>query len=149
MSADNPSVIVAGAGQNPARNAAVAGGIPMDVPCISINKVCLSGLNAIAMADQLIRAGEHEIVVAGGMESMSQAPHLLKNLRTGTRYGTAPLLDSLAHDGLDDYFTGLAMGVFTDAGNATLGIGRVEQDEYSARSQQLAAAASKNGIFDD
>ncbi len=142
-------VLQAGAGQVPARQAAVGAGIPMTVPCISVNKVCLSGLNAIAMADQLIRAGEHEIIVAGGMESMSQAPHLLKNARTGTKYGTAPLLDSLAYDGLDDYFTGLPMGVFTDAGNATLGIGRADQDEYSARSQQLAAAATKNGIFDD
>lgn len=142
-------VLQAGAGQVPARQAAVGAGIPMTVPCISINKVCLSGLNAIAMADQLIRAGEHEIVVAGGMESMSQAPHLLKNARTGTKYGTAPLLDSLAYDGLDDYFTGLPMGVLTDAGNAELGIGRAEQDAYSARSQQLAATAAKDGVFDE
>jgi len=142
-------VLQAGAGQVPARQAAVGAGIPMSVPCLSINKVCLSGLNAIAIADQMIRAGEHDIVVAGGMESMSQAPHLLKNARTGTKYGTAPLLDSLAYDGLDDYFTGLPMGVLTDAGNAELGIGRAEQDAYAARSQQLAATAAKNGVFDD
>ncbi len=141
-------VLQAGAGQVPARQAAVGAGIPMTVPCLSINKVCLSGLNAIALADQLIRAGEHEIVVAGGMESMSQAPHLLKNARTGTKYGTAPLLDSLAYDGLRDYFTGDPMGVVTDRGNAALGISRVDQDAYAARSQSLAAAAAAEGRFD-
>ena len=141
-------VLQAGAGQVPARQAAVGAGIPMTVPCLSINKVCLSGLNAIALADQLIRAGEHEIVVAGGMESMSQAPHLLKNARTGTKYGTAPLLDSLAYDGLRDYFTGEPMGVVTDRGNASLGISREDQDAYAARSQRLAAAAAAEGRFD-
>src|SRR4051812_41445938 len=93
-------VIQAGAGQNPARPAAVAGGIPMSVPSFTLNKVCLSGLDAIALADQLIRAGEFDVVVAGGMESMTQAPHLLKGSRTGTKFGDATLVDAMAHDGL-------------------------------------------------
>jgi acetyl-CoA C-acetyltransferase len=143
-------VILAGAGQNPARTAAVAGGIPMNVPSMTINKVCLSGLNAIAMADQLIRAGEVEIVVAGGMESMTNAPHLLPKSREGFKYGDTTLVDSMAYDALYDQVTAQAMGLLTEEINgAAQNLTREEQDEFSARSHQLAAAAWKNGLFDD
>jgi acetyl-CoA C-acetyltransferase len=142
-------VLQAGAGQIPSRQAAVKAGIPMTVPSITINKVCLSGLDAIALADQLIRAGEFDIVVAGGMESMSNAPHLLPGLRKGVKYGGADILDSMAYDGLFCAFDQCAMGESTERYNARLGIGREEQDELSARSHQLAAAATKNGAFDD
>ena len=143
-------VILAGAGQNPARNAAVAGGISMSVPSITINKVCLSGLNAIAMADQLIRAGEVEIVVAGGMESMTNAPHLLPKSREGFKYGDTTLVDSMAYDALFDQVTQQAMGLLTEEINgAAQNLTREEQDEFSARSHQRAAEAWKNGVFDD
>jgi acetyl-CoA C-acetyltransferase len=142
-------VIQAGAGQNPARPAAVAGGIPMSVPSFTLNKVCLSGIDAIALADQLIRAGEFEIVVAGGMESMTQAPHLLPSSRTGTKYGDATLVDAMAHDGLTDTFDQVAMGVLTEEANSRYGLTRQEQDEFAAASHQKAAAAQKNGLFDD
>lgn len=143
-------VILAGAGQNPARGAAVAGGVPMDVPSITINKVCLSGLNAIAMADQLIRAGEVEIVVAGGMESMTNAPHLLPKSREGFKYGDTTLVDSMAYDALYDQVTKQAMGLLTEEINgASQNLTREEQDEFSARSHQKAAEAWKNGVFDD
>jgi acetyl-CoA C-acetyltransferase len=142
-------VLQAGAGQIPARQAAVAAGIPMTVPALTINKVCLSGLDAIALADQLIRAGEFEIVVAGGMESMTQAPHLLPNSREGYKYGNTTLLDSMAHDGLFCAFDQCAMGESTERYNARLGITREEQDEFSARSHERAAAAMKEGRFDD
>src|SRR3954467_8958181 len=143
-------VILAGAGQNPARTAAVAGGISMDVPSITINKVCLSGLNAIAMADQLIRAGEVEVVVAGGMESMTNAPHLLPKSREGFKYGDTTLVDSMAHDALFDQVTQQAMGLLTEEVNgAAQNLTREEQDEFSARSHQRAAEAWKNGLFDD
>src|ERR1700712_5484261 len=142
MSADNPSVIVAGAGQNPAREAAVAGGVPMDLPSITINKVCLSGLNAIAMADQLIRAGECEIVVAGGMESMTNAPHLMTKSREGYKYGDVTMRDHMAYDGLWDVFPDQAMGSLTEHRNATREeLTREEQDGFAARSHQRAAAA--------
>jgi len=143
-------VIQAGAGQNPARTAAVAGGISMNVPSMTINKVCLSGLNAIAMADQLIRAGEVEIVVAGGMESMTNAPHLLPKSREGFKYGDVSLVDSMAYDALYDQVTQQAMGLLTEEINgAAQNLTREEQDEFSARSHQLAAEAWKNGVFDD
>jgi acetyl-CoA C-acetyltransferase len=143
-------VILAGAGQNPARGAAVAGGIPMTVPSITINKVCLSGLNAIATADQLIRAGEVEIVVAGGMESMTNAPHLLPKSREGFKYGDTTLVDSMAYDALYDQATQQAMGGLTEQCNADgTELSREEQDEFAARSHQLAAQAWKNGLFDD
>ena len=127
-------VLQAGAGQNPARPAAVAGGIPMSVPSFTLNKVCLSGLDAIALADQLIRAGEFEIVVAGGMESMTQAPHLLANSRTGTKYGDTKLVDSMAHDGLSDTFDQVAMGVLTEQANSRYDLTREEQDAFAAAS---------------
>jgi acetyl-CoA C-acetyltransferase len=142
-------VLQAGAGQIPSRQAAVAGGIPMTVPSITINKVCLSGLDAIALAAQLIRAGEFDVIVAGGMESMSQAPHLLPGARRGFKYGSAELIDSMAYDGLTDAFDHLAMGESTEQHNGPLGIGRQEQDEFAARSHQLAALAAKDGLLAD
>jgi acetyl-CoA C-acetyltransferase len=140
-------VLQAGAGQIPARQAAVKGGIPMTVPALGINKVCLSGLDAIALAAQLIRAGEFDVVVAGGMESMSQAPHLLAGSRRGFKYGDTQLIDSMAHDGLTDAFDQVSMGESTERHNGGLGISREEQDEFAARSHQLAAAAIKNGVL--
>ncbi|TDW81731.1 acetyl-CoA C-acetyltransferase [Kribbella pratensis] len=143
-------VLQAGGGQITARQAAVKGGIPMDVPAITINKVCLSGLNAIALADQLIRAGEYDVVVAGGMESMTNAPHLLPKSREGFKYGDTALVDSMAYDGLWDAFTDQAMGALTDqANNERQKLRREEQDEFSARSHQRAAEAWKNGLFAD
>ncbi|WP_066941192.1 acetyl-CoA C-acetyltransferase [Microtetraspora fusca] len=142
-------VLQAGAGQLPSRQAAVRAGIPMAVPSLTINKVCLSGLDAIALADQLIRAGEFDIVVAGGMESMTNAPHLLPGLRKGVKYGPAGVVDSMAYDGLTDAFDQLAMGESTERHNARFGITREEQDEFSARSHQLAAKATKTGVFED
>jgi acetyl-CoA C-acetyltransferase len=142
-------VLQAGAGQIPSRQAAVAGGIPMTVPSITINKVCLSGLDAIALADQLIRAGEFDIVVAGGMESMTGAPHLLPGSRAGYRYGSIEVLDAMAHDGLTDPFDHVAMGESTERYNARLDISRGEQDEFAAKSHQRAALAQKDGLFDE
>ncbi|MBO0776448.1 MAG: acetyl-CoA C-acetyltransferase, partial [Actinobacteria bacterium] len=140
-------VLQAGAGQIPARQAAVAAGIPMSVPAITINKVCLSGLDAIALAAQLIRAGEFDVVVAGGMESMTGAPHLLPGIRAGHKYGAIEVLDATAYDGLTDPFDHVPMGELTDGVNSRLGITRAEQDEYAAASHQRAAAASKNGLL--
>jgi acetyl-CoA C-acetyltransferase len=142
-------VLQAGAGQIPARQAAVKAGIAMNVPAISINKVCLSGLDAIALADQLIRAGEFDIIVAGGQESMTNAPHLLPKSRQGFKYGAIEMLDSMAYDGLTDVFDNIPMGESTDLVNAKLGLGREEQDAFSARSHQRAALAVKNGVFDE
>ncbi|QIS18064.1 acetyl-CoA C-acetyltransferase [Nocardia terpenica] len=142
-------VLTAGAGQIPARQAAAAAGIPMDVPALTVNKVCLSGINAIALADQLIRAGEYEIVVAGGQESMTQAPHLLEKSREGFKYGDVTLRDHMAFDGLHDIFTDQAMGALTETRNDADHIGREDQDAFAAASHQKAAAAWKNGLFDD
>ncbi|MFC6886951.1 MULTISPECIES: acetyl-CoA C-acetyltransferase [Actinomadura] len=142
-------VLQAGAGQIPSRQAAVKAGIPMNVPSITINKVCLSGLDAIALADQLVRAGEFDIVVAGGMESMTQAPHLLPKSRGGYKYGSVEVLDHMAYDALTDAFDGVSMGESTEGHNARLAITREEQDEFAARSHQRAAAAIKNGVFDE
>jgi len=140
-------VLQAGQGQITARQAAVKGGIPMDVPALTINKVCLSGLDAIALADQLIRAGEVEIVVAGGMESMTNAPYLLPRARQGYRYGNAEILDATFHDGLFDAFDQVPMGEGTERHNGRFGLTREEQDEFAARSHELAAAAIKEGRF--
>ena len=143
-------VLQAGAGQIPARQAAVKAGIPMTVPALTINKVCLSGINAIAMADQMIRAGEYDIVVAGGQESMTNAPHLLEKSREGYKYGDVTVRDHMAFDGLWDAFTDQAMGLLTeDANTGELAFTREQQDEFSARSHQLAAKAWKDGLFDD
>jgi acetyl-CoA C-acetyltransferase len=143
-------VLTAGAGQIPARQAAVKAGIPMSVPALTVNKVCLSGLDAIALADQLIRAGEFEVVVAGGQESMSQAPHLLTKSREGFKYGDVTMRDHMAYDGLWDVFTDQAMGGLTETANeGDRAFSREEQDAFSARSHQLAARAWKDGLFDD
>ncbi|MDT0259808.1 acetyl-CoA C-acetyltransferase [Jatrophihabitans lederbergiae] len=143
-------VLQAGTGQGPARQAAAKGGIPLTVPAVAINKLCLSGINAIALADQLIRAGEYDIVVAGGQESMTQAPHLLAGSREGYKYGDVPLRDHMAYDGLWDAFTDQAMGALTeDANKADTEFSREEQDAFAARSHQLAAQGWKNGVFDD
>ncbi|MET8974266.1 acetyl-CoA C-acetyltransferase [Streptomyces sp. NPDC004539] len=141
-------VLQAGAGQIPARQAAVKAGIPMNVPALTINKVCLSGLDAIALADQLIRAGEFDVVVAGGQESMTNAPHLLPKSREGYKYGAIQMLDAMAYDGLTDAFEGIAMGESTEKHNTRLGLKREEQDEIAALSHQRAAAAQKNGLFE-
>jgi acetyl-CoA C-acetyltransferase len=141
-------VLQAGAGQMPVRQAAVAGGIPMSVPSLLINKVCLSGLDSIALADQLIRAGEFEVIVAGGMESMTNAPHLLPKSRQGFKFGSIELLDSMAYDGLTDAFDHIAMGESTEQYTTRLEISRAEQDDFAARSHQRAAAARDGGLFD-
>ncbi|WP_374101029.1 acetyl-CoA C-acetyltransferase, partial [Streptomyces phytophilus] len=140
-------VLQAGAGQIPARQAAVKAGIPMSVPALTVNKVCLSGLDAIALADQLIRAGEFDIVVAGGQESMTNAPHLLPKSREGVKYGALEVLDSMALDGLTDSFEGIAMGESTEKHNTRLGIAREPQDAFAAASHQRAAAAQARGVF--
>jgi acetyl-CoA C-acetyltransferase len=142
-------VIQAGAGQITARQAAVKGGIPLSVPALTVNKVCLSGLNAIAMADQLIGYGEFDVVVAGGMESMTQGPYLLPKARGGYRYGNDEIVDSTAHDALFCAFDQLGMGAATETYTKLRGISREEQDAYSAGSHGRAAEAQKNGLFDD
>jgi acetyl-CoA C-acetyltransferase len=142
-------VLTAGAGQMPARQAAVAAGIGWDVPALTINKMCLSGIDAIALADQLIRAGEFDVVVAGGQESMTAAPHMLMGSRAGYKYGDVTVLDHLAYDGLHDAFTDQPMGALTEQRNAVDRFTRVEQDRYAARSHQKAAAAWKDGVFAD
>jgi acetyl-CoA C-acetyltransferase len=143
-------VLQAGTGQITARQAAAKAGIPMTTPAVTVNKVCLSGINAIAQADILVRAGEFDVVVAGGMESMTNAPHLLPKSREGTKYGDATLVDSMAYDGLFDAFTDQPMGNLTESHNAgDLHFTREEQDAFSALSHQRAAVAWKNGVFDD
>jgi acetyl-CoA C-acetyltransferase len=142
-------VLQAGAGQIPARQAAHKAGIPLTVPALTVNKVCLSGLDAIALADQLIRAGEFDIIVAGGQESMTNAPHLLPKSREGYKYGAIQMLDAMAFDGLTDIFDNIPMGESTDNFNKKLDLTREQQDAFSARSHQRAAEAQKNGVFDD
>ena len=140
-------VLTAGAGQIPARQAAVAAGIGMEVPALTVNKVCLSGLNAIALADQLIRAGEYDIIVAGGQESMTQAPHMLSKSRSGYKYGDVTMLDHMAHDGLHDSFDQVSMGASTEKHNTRYEISREEQDEFAAQSHQRAGRAVDSGLF--
>jgi acetyl-CoA C-acetyltransferase len=142
-------VLQAGAGQITSRKAALNGGIPMTVPAETVNKVCLSGMNAIAHADQLIRLGECDVVVAGGMESMTNAPYLLPGARGGYRYGNQTVVDSTLHDGLFCTIEQRGMGDATEEYNSRLGISRQEQDEYAARSHERATTAMKNGAFDD
>ncbi|MGW4068616.1 acetyl-CoA C-acyltransferase [Nocardia grenadensis] len=141
-------VLAAGSGQLPARAAAATAGIPMTTPAININRMCLSGLDAIVLAHRMISAGDADIVVAGGQESMSNAPHLLAGSRRGYRYGPAVLTDHLAFDGLEDVFTGLSMGALTESGNAGYGITRDAQDEWAARSHRAAQRARADGVFD-
>src|SRR5438105_9704574 len=140
-------VLQAGTGQISARQAAVAAGIPHHVPAITLNKVCLSSLTAVALADQLIRAGEIDVAVAGGMESMTAAPYVLPRGRWGLRMGDAELVDTMIHDGLWSTFTGQHMGESSDEVNATLAITREDQDEWAARSHQRAANARETGRF--
>jgi acetyl-CoA C-acetyltransferase len=140
-------VLQAGAGQIPSRQAAVAAGIPMTVPSVTVNKVCLSGLDAIKYAAQLVRLGEYDVAVAGGMESMTQAPHLLLKSRAGYRFGPVEMADSMALDGLTDAFDHLSMGESTERLGVKLGISREEQDAFAAQSHQRATAAIKNGLL--
>jgi acetyl-CoA C-acetyltransferase len=140
-------VLQAGTGQITARQAAVAAGIPSQVPAMTLNKVCLSSLTAVALADQLIRAGELEVAVAGGMESMTNAPYVLPRARWGVRMGPAELVDSMIHDGLWSSFTGQHMGQSSDEVNTALEVSREEQDAWAARSHQRAAAAWASGRF--
>ncbi|MDF3312383.1 acetyl-CoA C-acetyltransferase [Rhodococcus sp. T2V] len=142
-------VLTAGAGQMPARQAAAKAGIPMSTPSLNINKVCLSGVESIILADQFIRSGAFDVIVAGGMESMSQAPHLLPGSRGGFKYGDVTLVDHMALDGLHDAFTDQPMGLLTEAGNDRDVIAREDQDAFAARSHQLAAKAWDSGVFDD
>jgi acetyl-CoA C-acetyltransferase len=140
-------VLQAGAGQITARQAAAAAGIGLSVPALTVNKVCLSGLDAIALASQLVRLGEYDVVVAGGMESMTRAPHLLMNSRAGYKYGPVTVEDSMALDGLTDPFDHLSMGESTERSGRKLGITRLQQDEFAAMSHQRAAEATKNGLL--
>jgi len=140
-------VIRAGTGQITARQAAIAAGIPKEVPALNVDKVCLSGTTAIALADQMIRAGEVDVVVAGGMESMTQAPYVLPSAREGSRLGDAEMVDTMVHDGLWSTFTGKVMGESSDAVNAELGIGRQEQDAWAARSHRRANAGWESGAL--
>lgn len=142
-------VLTAGAGQMPARQAAVGAGIGWDVPALTINKMCLSGIDSIALADQLIRAGEFDVVVAGGQESMTKAPHLLMDSRAGYKYGNVTVLDHMAYDGLHDVFTDQPMGALTEQRNDADKFTRAEQDAYAAESHRRAAAAWKDGVFAD
>jgi len=143
-------VLQAGTGQITARQAATKAGISMSVPALTVNKVCLSGINAIMLADSMIRSGSYDVIVAGGMESMSNAPHLLPKSREGHKFGDVTLVDSMAHDGLWDVFTEQAMGALTESCNATTyDLTRAEQDAFSAQSHQRAAEGWKNGVFDD
>ena len=140
-------VLRGGTGQITARQAAVAAGIPKEVPALNVDKVCLSGITAIALADQLIRAGEVEVVVAGGMESMTNAPYVLQKAREGSRLGNAEIVDSMTFDGLWSTFTRMTMGEASDEVNAELGISREEQDAWSARSHRRAAAGWDSGAL--
>jgi acetyl-CoA C-acetyltransferase len=142
-------VVQAGAGPNPARQAAVLAGIPFSVPASTVNKLCPSGLHAIALADLMIASGRHEVVVAGGMESMSGAPHLLRGSRTGWKYGAAALEDALDRDALVCAFDGVSMGAATERYQQPFALTRQEQDEYSALSHQRAAHAQQSGALSE
>src|SRR3954451_3694607 len=142
-------VLQAGQGQITARQAAVAAGIPIEVPALTVNKVCPSGLAAIATADQMIRAGEIEVAVAGGMESMTNAPYVIPRARDGQRLGNSPVLYTMIHDGLWCAFDDRHMGEGTDAMNREYGVDRAEQDAWAARSHERAAEAWGAGRFDD
>ena len=142
-------VVQAGGGQITARQAAAGAGVPMTVPATTVNKVCLSGLAAVAMADRALRLDEAGVIVAGGMESMTNAPYLVPDARRGGRLGHAPLIDALQHDGLFCAFDDCSMGESADLKNRALGISREEQDEWAARSHQRAACARDSGRFAD
>ena len=142
-------VLQAGLGQNPARQASIGAGIPNEVPATTINMVCGSGLKAVAIASQMIRTGDCEIVVAGGMESMTRAPYLLPSARFGARMGDAQLIDSMVRDGLWDAFNAIHMGITAENLAEQYGISREEQDEFAADSQQKAEHAVAEGVFSD
>ena len=142
-------VLTAGAGQLPARQAAVAGGISMDVPSVTVSKVCLSGIQAVILGDQFMRSGDFDVLVVGGMESMSQAPHLLPGSRLGSKFGEITLLDHMQIDGLHDVYTQEAMGLLTENRNDDDPISRAEQDAFAARSHTLAHDAWESGAFAD
>jgi len=142
-------VLAAGLGQNPARQAAIHGGIPYSVGAFTINKVCGSGLKAVALAAQAIRAGDADIVVAGGMESMTNAPYLLRNARNGYRLGNGELIDSMVYDGLTDVYDNIHMGLTAELVAEKYGISRAQQDEFSVDSQKKGAAAVEGGLFKD
>ncbi|WP_113719721.1 acetyl-CoA C-acetyltransferase [Arthrobacter dokdonensis] len=142
-------VVQAGSGQNPARQTALKAGISGTVPATTINKVCLSGLTAVIDAARLIRAGDAEVVVAGGQESMSHSPHLLPGSRQGWLYGGGNMIDSLVSDGLSDAQEGVSMGLLTERGNQVHSIGRRQQDEVAAASHRRAAQAADEGVFKD
>ncbi|WP_431279031.1 acetyl-CoA C-acetyltransferase [Leifsonia poae] len=141
-------VLQAGAGQNPARQTAIAAGLGWDVPAVTINKVCLSGLAAVIDAARLIRSGDAEVVVAGGQESMTNAPHVLPGSRMGWTYGSIPAVDSAAHDGLTDAFDGISMGASTERYTEKLGLTREAQDAFAASSHRRAGEAAASGAFD-
>ena len=140
-------VLTAGVGMNPARQAAINAGIPAEVPCMTVNKVCGSGLKAIALAAQSIRAGDAELIVAGGQENMSLAPHVLPGSRNGQKMGEWKLIDSMINDGLWDVFNQVHMGITAENIVKKYGITREEQDAFAAASQQKAEAAQKAGKF--
>ena len=142
-------VLTAGAGQLPARQAAIAGGIPMDVPSTTVSKVCLSGIQAVILADQFIRSGDATTIVAGGQESMSQSPHVVRGSRTGTKFGPITMVDSMEVDGLVDAYTSEAMGLLTERVNDVEPVPRDAQDALAAASHQRASAAWDAGDFDD
>jgi acetyl-CoA C-acetyltransferase len=142
-------VLQAGLGQNPARQVAIGAGLPKEVPATTINMVCGSGLKAVAIASQMIRAGDVHIVVAGGMENMTRAPYLIPSGRFGARMGDAELIDSMVHDGLWDAFNAIHMGITAENLAEQYGISREEQDEFAARSQQKAERAGSEGAFAD
>src|SRR5881275_1266831 len=142
-------VLQAGAGQAPARQAAIGAGIPKEVGADTINKVCASSIRAVEMADQMIRAGDHEVIVTGGMESMSNAPYLLKKARFGYRLGDGTLIDLMTHDGLTSTFDQLHMVAQNAKVSRELGISREQQDSWAARSHERAAAAQDRGRFQD
>ena len=142
-------VLQAGAGQITARQAAVNGGLSMDVPATTINKVCLSGMNALYLADQMVQNGDADVVIAGGMESMTNAPYLLPDARAGMRMGDKKVIDSMMYDGLFCAFDQCAMGAGTEKYAASAGIARDEQDQLAATSHERAAKAQKDGLFDD
>ena len=141
-------VLPANLGQAPARQASLAAGLPTDVGCTTINKVCGSGMKAIMLGHDLIKAGSASIVVAGGMESMTNAPHMIPNSRTGNRFGNFQAVDHMAWDGLTNPYDGQAMGVFAEATAAKYGFTREQQDAYSTESVKRAQAAQQSGAFD-
>jgi acetyl-CoA C-acetyltransferase len=141
-------VLPAGSGQNPARQAALGAGISWSVPASSVNKVCLSGLTAIIDAKRMIATGDATVVVAGGMESMTRAPHLLMGSRDGWAYGSVEVIDHMAHDGLTDAADRVSMGTSTERRNPDYGLTREAQDRVAALSHQRAAAAAADGVFD-